>query len=156
MKKYLLPLLVSILATFAHAEDRTAGEKTVSLWYEAFDRKNPALLDKIIDENWTDIPSPAGTPAGPVGIRRTYAQLIGTFPDLRITIKEILRDGDKFVVRSEITGTQRQAFLGIPATNRRMTIQAVDIHEIKDGRIVRTWHTEDWMTGLHQLGILGK
>jgi hypothetical protein len=34
-----------------------------------------------------------------------------------------------------------------------MTIQAVDIHEIRDGKIVRTWHTEDWMTGFRQLGV---
>jgi hypothetical protein len=37
-----------------------------------------------------------------------------------------------------------------------MMIQAVDIHEVKDGKIIQTWHTEDWMTGFHQMGILGK
>jgi hypothetical protein len=42
--------------------------------------------------------------------------------------------------------------MGFPAKNRTMTIQAIDIHEFKDGKIVRTWHTEDWMTGLHRLG----
>ncbi len=51
-----------------------------------------------------------------------------------------------------ISGTQRAAFLGIPAANRRMSIQAIDIHELEDGKIIRTWHTEDWMTGLQQLG----
>jgi hypothetical protein len=33
---------------------------------------------------------------------------------------------------------------------------AIDIHEFKDGKIVRTWHSEDWMTGLHQLGFFEK
>jgi predicted ester cyclase len=45
---------------------------------------------------------------------------------------------------------------GFPSKNRKMTIQVVDIHEFKDGKIVRTWHTEDWMTGLRQLGIFEK
>jgi hypothetical protein len=31
--------------------------------------------------------------------------------------------------------------------------QAVDIHEFEDRRIVQTWHIEDWMSGLQQLGI---
>jgi len=37
-----------------------------------------------------------------------------------------------------------------------LTIQAVDIHQIKDGKIIRTWHTEDWMSGLRQLGVIGQ
>jgi len=44
---------------------------------------------------------------------------------------------------------------GIPARNGAMSIQAVDIHEFKNGRIARTWHTEDRMTGL-QLSIFEK
>ena len=60
------------------------------------------------------------------------------------------------VVRSEISGIQTKPFMGIPARNRKLVIQAVDIHEFKDGKIVRTWHTEDWMTGLHQLGAFEK
>lgn len=71
-------------------------------------------------------------------------------------IRDIIQDGNKVVVRSEITGTQREAFAEIPPTGRRIAIQAVDIHEFSDGKIVRTWHTEDWMTGLRQLGVLDK
>jgi len=65
-------------------------------------------------------------------------------------------NGDKVIVRAEMAGTQRESFMGFPAKNRKMTIQVVDIHEFKDGKIVRTWHTEDWMTGLRQLGVFEK
>ena len=34
-----------------------------------------------------------------------------------------------------------------------MTMYAVDIHEFHDGKIVRRSHTEDWLTGLQQLGV---
>jgi steroid delta-isomerase-like uncharacterized protein len=155
MKNYLLALLVSLLCSFTHADVRTTNVQIVTLWYEAFDKKDPALIDKIIDENWVDIPSPAGTPPGPEALRNTFAMLTSTFPDLGIQIKDVIEEGNKVVVRSEITGTQKTAFLGIPTKSRQMRIQAVDIHELKDGKIVRTWHTEDWMTGLHQLGFLG-
>ena len=60
------------------------------------------------------------------------------------------------IVRSKISGTQRGPLVGFPAKNRKMSIQAIDIHEFKDGKIVRTWHTEDWMSGLHQLGVFDK
>ena len=84
------------------------------------------------------------------------AELTNTFPDLKITIQDILQDGDKVVVRSEISGTQKAPFMGSPSKNRKLLIQAIDIHEFKDGKIVRTWHSEDWMTGLHQVGFFDK
>jgi len=46
--------------------------------------------------------------------------------------------------------------MGIPPKNRKLAIQAIDIHEVRNGKIVRTWHTEDWLTGLHQLGAFEK
>jgi len=42
------------------------------------------------------------------------------------------------VVRSTISGTQRAEFVGIRAQGRRLSIQAVDIHEFKDGK-TPTW-----------------
>jgi steroid delta-isomerase-like uncharacterized protein len=87
-------------------------------------------------------------------VKPILAQLATTFPDLNLTIKDVLQDGNKVVVRAEMVGTQREAFMGLPSKDRKMTIQVVDIHEFKDRKIVRTWHTEDWMCGLRQLGHL--
>jgi predicted ester cyclase len=83
-------------------------------------------------------------------------KLTTTFPDFRITNDDVIQEGNKVVVRSTITGTQAKEFMGFPSKNRRMTMQAIDIHEFKDGDFVHTWHSEDWMTGLHQLGIFDK
>jgi steroid delta-isomerase-like uncharacterized protein len=130
--------------------------KDVTLWYEAFNKNDPALLDRILSEQWVDIPPAPGQPAGPEGAKQILVELTTAFPDLKIRIEEILQDGNKVIVRSEIAGTQRKPLMGFPAKNRKMAIQAIDIHEFKDGKIVRTWHTEDWLAGLHQLGILGK
>ena len=60
------------------------------------------------------------------------------------------------VVRARMAGTQKEAFMDFPSKNPKMDIQLVDIHEFKDGKIVRTWHTEDWMSGLRQLGVFEK
>lgn len=84
------------------------------------------------------------------------AGLTTTFPDLRLTILDVLQDEDMVVVRAEMAGTQRGAFMGLPSKNGKLAIQVIDIHEFKNGKIIRTWHSEDWLTGLHQLGVLGK
>ncbi len=146
-------LMISSSAGGANAD---SYKKDVILFYDAFAMKQPALLDRILDAQWVDIPPAPDQPPGPAGGKQLLAELTRAFPDLDIKVEEVLRDGNKVIVRSTLSGTQRETFLGIPAKGRTMSIQAVDIHEFRDGKIVRTWHTEDWMTGLHQLGAFDK
>ena len=113
------------------------------------------LMDRILTEKWVDIPTIHGRKL-PDRTDRTdvLTHLTAAFPDLKVTIEDVVQAGSKVVVRSEIAGTQKAPFMGLPAKNRRMAIQVIDIHEFSRGRLVRTWHTEDWLTGFHQLGIL--
>jgi steroid delta-isomerase-like uncharacterized protein len=148
-----LPIAGLAFGTTAVAAWRSSDPRQrVRIWYRAFATKRPALLDDLLSLGWVDIPSPPGEPAGPDAAKKTLVLLTTAFPDFDIRIEDVIADGDKVVVRSRISGTQKLAFAGIPARGGRLDIQAVDIHEFKNGRIVRTWHTEDWMTGLRQLG----
>jgi hypothetical protein len=145
--KQLLTLLALILSSAVPAQEGSSPKKDVTLFYEAFNGKDPTLLHRILSEKWVDIPPAPGQPPGPEGAKQILVELTTAFPDLAIKIEEVLQDGAKVIVRSEISGTQRNALMGFPAKNRRMVIQAIDIHEFEDGKILRTWHTEDWMTG---------
>ena len=161
MRTHLLLTLGLILCSCIYAQDGNTKRKEnmnnckeqATLWYEAFSKNDPTILDRILSEDWRDIPAAPDQPAGPAGVKPLLAGLKTTFPDLNLTIKDIIQDGDKVVVRAEMSGTQKEAFMGFPSKNRKMSIQVVDIHEFKDRKIVRTWHTEDWMTGLRQLGV---
>jgi steroid delta-isomerase-like uncharacterized protein len=152
MKKYMLIAMGLMLCLPAHGQQRSIVVNDVAVWYDIFNKREPALAQQIISEDWIDIPAAPGQPSGRKGVEFILNDLFRTFPDFTITPAEILRDGNKVVVRSELTGTQRAPFMGFPAKNRRMAIQTIDIHEFKDGKIVRTWHNEDWLTALHQLG----
>ena len=154
MTRYLGFLLATLLAAPSLASE-SALKNTAKLWYEAFTTKNPALLEQILSPQWVDIPAPAGEPTGPQGAKNILKQLSTSFPDLTITVKDVVQEGKKVVVRSEISGTQKGEFLGRPTKGGKLAIQAIDIHEFEGDKIARTWHSEDWMTGLHQLRILG-
>jgi steroid delta-isomerase-like uncharacterized protein len=154
MRRYLALLLASVLWTPVHAADGDL-KKEAALRYEAFSTKNAVLLDRILGDAWVDISSAPNTPPGREQAKKLLIGLTTAFPDFNV-IRDILQDGNKIVVRSEITGTQRETFAGIAAKGRKITIQAIDVHEFGDGKIVRTWHTEDWMTGLRQLGAFEK
>ena len=85
---YLLFFLgVMMIGPDAHAADARADKKSVSLWYDAFSKKDPALLDRILGKDWVDIPPPApDQPPGPAGARQILAELTTAFPDLDIKI----------------------------------------------------------------------
>jgi steroid delta-isomerase-like uncharacterized protein len=155
MKSLIATIAGYLLAVHASAAPAASEPKQIaSQWYEASASHDPALLDRILAPDWVDIPSPPGTPLAPAAAKKTMTMLISAFPDFDIRIVDIIEEDGKVVVRSTITGTQHKAFADLPATGRSMKIQAIDIHEIGDGRIIRTWHTEDWMTGLRELGHL--
>jgi steroid delta-isomerase-like uncharacterized protein len=154
-------LLASSLATASGQSQQKAtamntDPQRVMLWYDAFNRKDASLLERILASTWIDIPGAPGQSGGPQGAKRALEGLTSAFPDLKVSIDEVLQSGDKVIVRSHITGTQAGTFMGIAPTHRQLSIQAVDIHQFKDGRIIRTWHTEDWLSGLRQLGAFDR
>jgi hypothetical protein len=73
-----------------------------------------------------------------------------------VTNEEILQEENEVIVRSQLIGTQRGNVVGRTTRIGAVNIMAIDIHEFRDGKIVRTWHTEHWRTGLHQLGAFEK
>jgi steroid delta-isomerase-like uncharacterized protein len=155
MRTYAVAVSLFVLCSCSARETMPNYKRDVAIWYEAFNTNDPAIVDKILSEDWEDIPAAPGQPAGREGMKH-LVQLRTTFPDFRVTNQDILQDGNKVAVRSELTATHKQAFMGIPAKGRSLKIMAIDIHEFRDGKIIRTWHTEDWLTGLNQLGAFEK
>src|SRR5437764_8409075 len=78
---YLLFFLgVMMIGADAHAADARADKKNVLLWYDAFSKKDPALLDRILGKNWVDIPPAQDQPPGPAGPGRFSRSSPWRFP----------------------------------------------------------------------------
>lgn len=78
----------------------------------------------------------------------------GAMPDVKWTVEEIIAEGDKVMVRFTMNGTQTQSFMGMPATCKPIKVTAMNIYELKDGRIIREHGLPDLFSMLIQLGIL--
>ena len=74
------------------------------------------------------------------------------FPDLRITIEDLLGEGDRVAVRSTLRGTHRGEFFGLPATDRRVTVTMIELYRLASGQIVERRPVLDTLGLLHQLG----
>src|SRR5579859_878960 len=92
---------------------------------------------------------------GPAGFKPFVHNLRGAFPDIRITIEDIIAEGDKVSLRLDIKGTHKGPGLDIPPTGKAIRVAAIVTAEIKNGKIVASWNSWDQLGLLRQLGALG-
>lgn len=128
------------------------AEATVRRFYEAMSSGETGAADELLAPDWEDIPLAPGVSRGPEGYRQTVAYLRGAFPDLDVTIEDVVVSGDRVAVRSVVRGTHDGEILGVPATGRRVEFSAFDFHRLEGGRIAQSWHLEDNFGLLDQLG----
>ncbi|TWB20336.1 putative ester cyclase [Nitrospirillum amazonense] len=123
--------------------------------YRAFSDHDPDLLDGALAPDWQDIPLAPGQAAGREGMKPLVHAFSAAFPDVRITIHELIGAPGRAAVRAEITGTHQGEWFGVAPTGVRFTIPIHEFHYVRDGRVTHTWHLEDWFGWLHQVGALG-
>ena len=76
--------------------------------------------------------------------KETFAEAREGFPDLGITIEDLMAEGDLVAARVVMRGTHRGEFQGIAPTGKRVEVRAIDMFHISDGKIVEHWgHADD-------------
>jgi predicted ester cyclase len=88
-------------------------------------------------------------------MRASMEWLLGQFPDLSMTIEDVVAQGDVVAVRVLSTGTNLGPLNGVmPATG--LTFRAEQTHRFRfeDGRIVEHWATRDDLTSMLQLRVV--
>ena len=73
-------------------------------------------------------------------------------PDLIWEPQDIANDGNKYVVRSLVSGTPNGDFMGTPTDGTKsFKIMSIDFHTVIDGKLTSVHHLEDWGTAMKQL-----
>jgi predicted ester cyclase len=78
-------------------------------------------------------------------------QRLKSVPDLKWEIEEILVSGNQITVRGEATGTPAGEFMGAPYTGKSFKLMSIDVHTLEDGKMVHSYHIEDWLGAVRQL-----
>lgn len=76
------------------------------------------------------------------------------FPDLIISIENQIAEGDMVATRFIARGTHKGTFQGNAATNKKVTVTAVGIHRIVNGKIVEEWAEFDALRMMQQIGAV--
>jgi steroid delta-isomerase-like uncharacterized protein len=136
----------------------TTNKATFRRVVEAVNTGDTELISKTIDE----VVEPDVQIRTPLPIEETGAQaakqvwaiLLRAFPNLHITVEDLIAEGDKIVARNSVTGTHRGEYMGRPPTGKSITYSEIFIFRIADGRIAETWGVVDVLSQMRQLGVI--
>jgi predicted ester cyclase len=146
---------IGLLASSAKAEiSAEAARASVAPFYKAlnaeFAKDSPELIRQSTAPQWMscrddDICVSRDQVLAGMG------QRLKSVPDLKWEIKEILVSGNQVTVRGEATGTPAGEFMGVPYTGKSFKLMSIDVHTLESGKMVRTYHIEDWLGAVRQL-----
>jgi predicted ester cyclase len=127
------------------------NKATVRRFYdEVINQKNLAVLDELYGDKYVshDLPSERAA------LKRFIGSFHAAFPDGRITIDQMIAEGDSVALRATYRGTQTGALQDIPPTGKAVTVPAQDMYRLVEGKIVEHWGGPNQLSLLQQLGVV--
>ncbi|MEM7283439.1 MAG: ester cyclase [Pseudomonadota bacterium] len=141
------------VASLAYADDRATVDAFYAELLTTPQDLTAERMKEILSDDYVSMPTPPLGP-GAQGMFDTVKYFGEAVPNLRWEPQEIIQHGNRFVIRSIAIGTPAGPFLGIePATGRSFKIMSIDILTVKDGRVVHSYHVEDWTSAIAQLTV---
>ncbi len=99
----------------------------------------------------------AATAGPPVTSRDQFIELqkgfLESFPDQRVTLRQLVAEGDRVAVLATYAGTQTGPLGDLPATGESVEAPFLAIFRIESGRIAELWVEWDNLAMLTQLGL---
>ena len=158
MQRVLLTLIATAalaIATLPVFADDAANEALARRFYTEFNARNFDALPEFVAADIVDHTAPPGGPSGIDMLTKELKDFATGFSDLQITNELVLVSGDHVTVISRCKGTNDGAMMEMPATNKPVAFQAIDVWLVKDGKLAEVWHVEQLMQMMTQMGAMG-
>ncbi len=144
-------LLIAPMTGAALADDKPLVQKFYDFLSNPTSAQHADALKSAVAADWESI----GGYSGKIKSRDAFVGQVGGFgkliPDMNWAVEEMIQAGDRVVVRGRATGTPAGPMFGVDGKGKSFDIMSIDIHTIEGGKIVRTYHVEDWAGALRQL-----
>jgi len=120
----------------------TAQNKAVVLRFnkECIEQGNVNTFNELVDDQVINHSAPAGMPNGPESMMYFIFEILRTgFPDIRVDILDQIAEDDKVTTRKILRGTHTGEFMGLPASNKQVSIMVIDIIRLNNGKYMEHW-----------------
>ena len=125
------------------------------LFEELWNKGNLSLADQLFTPNYThhDSSSP-DFGHGPESERKRATLYRTAFPDLRLTIEDLIAEGDTVMARWSCHGTHKGDLNGMAPTGKQVTISGVTIARLLNGKLAESHVNWDALGMMQQLGVV--
>jgi predicted ester cyclase len=106
---------------------------------EALNTGNLSVIDELFAPTFVDNATPEQV-AGPIGVKDYFQAVRSGFPDMHVSIEDLIAEGDKVVVRTIWRGTHSGAYEGIAPTGKPVARTMIQIFRIANGKICEEWN----------------
>ena|ERR1700674_3285845 len=129
----------------------------VRRWFrEVWNEGREATIDELFAESGVayGLGDTEAEVRGSAQLKPFVRNLRSSFPDLQISIHDIMAEEDKVMVRVLVEGTHSGSGLGVPPSGRRIRVAGIVVIRISKGQLVEGWNSWDQLGLLRQIGAL--
>ncbi|HEY2173412.1 MAG TPA: ester cyclase [Mycobacteriales bacterium] len=140
------------------ATQEAENKATFARLHDVVNTRDVELVSKTIDaivdpDVRIRTPLPVQT-TGAQALKEVWAILLRAFPDLHLTVEDVIAEGDKIVTRNTVTGTHQGDFMGRPPSGKSVSYNEIFIFRFAGGRVAETWGVVDSLSVMRQLNMI--
>ncbi len=125
------------------------------LFEELWNQGNLSVADQLFTPNYTDHDSSSPDFGhGPESERKRVTLYRNAFPDLHLTIEDLIAEGDTVMARWSCHGTHKGDLNGIAPTGKQFTISGVTVARLLNGKLAEAYVNWDALGLMQQLGVV--
>ena len=125
------------------------------LYEEVWNKRRLEVVNELISPSHAlQGPNIFGSSMGPEAYKRQVLSFLEGYPDLHWAINDTIAEKDKVVACWTISGTHEGDFMGVPATNKKVSVDGMTIHHIAGGKIMDSNINWDALGMMQQLGAV--
>ena len=122
------------------------NEQLMRRWFEeVWNLKRESAVDEMFPEGRKahGLPYPDSEIVGPGAFKEFRYGFLKAFPDLQVTVEDIVSEGDRAAVRWTATMTHQGEFGGVTPTGKQAKLSGATFVRIEDSLIVEGWNFLD-------------
>ena len=123
---------------------------------EVYNEGNVDFIDEVVASNLVvhDPTSPEGMSSGVESAKQFVEVYRNAFPDIQMTVEDVIAEGDKVVTRWTVRATHQGELMGISPSGNRVEVTGISIDRIEGGKFVETWSNYDTLGMMQQIGAM--
>lgn len=125
------------------------------IWDEVWNQGNLDAVDEIFSQTYLGhLPTPTGVVRGPEEFKQLVRSYRMAFPDVHLTVEDLIGQGDKVVARWTSRGTHQGEFAGLAPSGRKIDVMGISIFLLVNGMVQEEWEGFDRLLLMQQLGAI--